>query len=100
MPDFFERIPKLYAKESTIADAPSQGRHLTQDESRLKEALFLAASRYTPDPHAAREHDPSFWKLVYAGYFKKEPQGDDDPLWDALFAAGMPLLRSLKTASS
>ena len=100
VPDFFARIPRLYAKESTIRDAPTAGRHITQDDSKLKDVLLGVMSIHPQHVHMLREHDPAFWKLVFTGYFNASPKGDDDPLWDTLFATGMPLMRKLKTASS
>lgn len=80
----------------------TQRRILTEQESRivhLTVAIAAAKQQHAGACMDERTRDVTycscFWKLVFTGYHKEEPNGDSDKRWDPLFSEGFPILRCL-----
>ena len=80
----------------------TQRRVLTEHESRIAHLAVAIDAAKRQHAEACTDERPRdvaycscFWKLVFAGYHKEEPDGDGDKRWDSLFSDGYPVLRSL-----
>lgn len=98
IPEFFNRIPSLYAKIRALEDAPVGGRHNpVRTESDMKHALIRACSETTAHVCAPydRRHCPCFWNAVFYAYFGEMPVSAKDSRYDTLFGVGMPAYTKL-----
>lgn len=98
VPEFFNRIPLLYARIRALEDAPVGGRHNPiRTESDMQHALMKAAEEtrmHTCTPYD-RRHCPCFWRTVFHAYYGTNPVGSTDSRYDTLFVVGMPAYQKL-----